>query len=151
MGVPSLLHVNWIGAAANAVDTEHFGVVVTPIMRVFLQGLSRSAAAKEPLALQRGVGSMAPLERRLDRPQVTLGRCYQPLRLAFEQTLRRVVELGSGQDENALGQDAARLQPTPQMRGGSGRSWKARGVEPTNNAAVVEVFSVGVRALQPAV
>lgn len=75
-------------------------------------------------------------------------RC-RPIRQAFEATLRRVVELGYQRGERTpWGKTVRTAQQILQVADALWTFLETRGIEPTNNAAVEEVFSVGVRALR---
>jgi len=181
-------------------------VMVTPIVTVFLQGLSRSAAAAKELlghgfagvvvsdryaatnhlptsqrqlcwahlirdltAIAERQGASAELGAELLALQrelfaqwhrwkdgtidwASLRRCCQPLRLAFEQTLQRVVDLGSKRGETTPW--ARTVSTCGQLLKQKEALWtflEIQGIEPTNNAAVGEAFSAGVRALRQAV
>ena len=177
-------------------------VMVTPIVTVFLQGLSRSAAAAKELlghgfagvvvsdryaaynhlptsqrqlcwahlirdlrAIAERQGASAELGAELLALQrelfaqwhrwkdgtidwASLRRCCQPLRLAFEQTLQRVVDLGSKRGETTPW--ARTVSTCGQLLKHKEALWtflEIQGIEPTNNAAVGEAFSAEVRAV----
>jgi transposase len=165
-------------------------VMVTPIVTVFLQGLSRSAAAAKELlghgfagvvvsdryaaynhlptsqrqlcwahlirdltaiAERQGAsaelgGELLALQRELFAQWhrwkdgtidwASLRRCCQPLRLAFEQTLQRVVDLGSKRGETTPW--ARTVSTCGQLLKHKEALWtflEIQGIEPTNNAA----------------
>ena len=86
----------------------------------------------------------------IDRP--SLRRRCQPLRLAFERTLQRVVDLGFARGERTPW--AKTVRTCQQLLNQKQALWTFLdhpGLDPTNNAAVDEVFSAGVRALRTAV
>ena len=79
-------------------------------------------------------------------------RSCQPIRLAFEQTLQRVVELGCQKGEQSpWGKTVRTCQQLLKHKQALWTFLEHPGIEPTNNAAEDEVFSAGVRALRPAV
>jgi transposase len=165
-------------------------VMVTPIVTVFLQGLSRSAAAAKELlghgfagvvvsdryaaynhlpisqrqlcwahlirdltaiAERRGASAeigaeLLALQQKLFAQWhqwksggidwTTLSRCCQPIRLAFEQTLERAVDLGSKQGEKTPW--ARTVSTCGQLLQQKEALWtflEIQGIEPTNNAA----------------
>ena len=165
-------------------------VMVTPIVTVFLQGLSRSAAAAKELlghgfagvvvsdryaatnhlptnqrqlcwallirdltASAERQGASAELGAELLALQrelfaqwhrwkdgtidwASLRRCCQPLRLAFEQTLQRVVDLGSKRGETTPW--ARTVSTCGQLLKQKEALWtflEIQGIEPTNNTA----------------
>ena len=76
----------------------------------------------------------------------------RPIRQAFEITLQRVVELGFQRGERTLWANTVRIcQPLQKVTGGLWTIVENKGIEPTTNAAVDEVFSAGVRALRHSV
>jgi transposase len=180
--------------------------LVTPVVTVFRQGLSRSAAAaiellgdgfagtvvsdrfsaynhlpthqrqlcwahlkRDLTAIAERTGASAEFGAQLPQPRqqlfehwhqwkagatdwLALQRSSQPLRLAFEQTLQRVVELGCQKGEQSPW--AKTVRTCQQLANQKQALWtflEHPGIEPTNNAAVDEVFSAGGRALRPAV
>lgn len=165
-------------------------VMVTPLLTVFLQGLSRSAAAAKELlgegfagvvvsdryaaynhlptsqrqlcwahlirdltAIAERQGASAEVGAKLLALQqelfaqwqqwkegtidwASLRRCCQPMRLAFEQTLQRVVELGSKRGETTPW--ARTVSTCSQLLKQKEALWtflEIQGIEPTNNAA----------------
>lgn len=174
-------------------------VMVTPVVTVFMQGLSRSAAAaiellggdafagtvvsdrvsaynhlptqqrqlcwahlkRDLTAMADRTGASAEFGTQLQQLQkqlfehwhqwkaggmvwVALQRSCQPIRLAFEQTLQRVVELGCQRKEQSPW--ARTVRTCQQLLNQKQARWtflEHPGIEPTNNAAE--------RALRPAV
>ena len=81
-----------------------------------------------------------------------LQQSCRPIRQAFEARLQQVVELGYQRGERTPW--AKTVRTTQQILQVADALWtflETRGIEPTNNAAVDEVFSVGVRALRQSV
>jgi transposase len=73
----------------------------------------------------------------------------RPIRQGFGTTLQRVVELGYPRCERTPWASTVRTcQQLQKVRGGFWTLLENEGIEPTNNAAVDEVFSVGVSALR---
>jgi transposase len=78
-------------------------------------------------------------------------RC-RPIRQTFEARLQRVVELGVQRGERTPWAKTVRTcQQLLQVVDGLWTFLEVEGIEPTNNAAVDEVFSAGVRALRHSV
>ena len=76
----------------------------------------------------------------------------RPIRQAFEATLQQVVELGAQRSERTPW--ASTVHTCRKLLKVTGALWtflNIEGIEPTNNAAVDEVFSAGVRALRQSV
>ncbi|MCP9899416.1 transposase [Cyanobium sp. Cruz CV13-4-11] len=181
-------------------------VMVTPVVTVFLQGLSRSAAAAIEL-LGNAFGGIVVsdrfsaynhlpvMQRQLcwahlirdltaiaERPGVSgemgrellalqqqlfvqwhqwkdgtidwdqLQQNCRPIRQHFEGALQRVVDLGFARKERTpWAQTVRTCHKLLQRKEALWTFLETHGVEPTNNAAVDEVFSAGVRALRQSV
>lgn len=82
----------------------------------------------------------------------TLRRCCQPMRLAFEKTLQRLVDLGSKRGEAAPW--SRTVSTCGQLLKHKEVFWtflELQGIEATTNAAVGEAFSAGVKTLRQVV
>ncbi len=82
----------------------------------------------------------------------TLQQGCRPIRLAFVATLQRVIDLGCQRGEKTPW--AKTMRTCHKLLKQKKALWTfldIQGIEPTNNAAVDEVFSAGVRALRPSV
>jgi hypothetical protein len=82
----------------------------------------------------------------------TLQQGCRPIQLAFVATLQRVVELDCQRGERTpWAKTIGTCRQLLQLTDGLWTFLEIKGIEPTNNAALNEVFSVGVRALRPSV
>jgi transposase len=76
----------------------------------------------------------------------------RPIRQAFEATLQQVVELGDQRSERTPWASTVRTcRKLLKVTGALCTFLETRGIEPTNTAAVDELFSAGVRALRQSV
>lgn len=138
----------------NHLPVEHAQFCWSPLERDLVTMAERQGASGEVgaelLALRQELFEHWHQDEATAIDGATMRFCSQPLRLGFEQTMQRAVDLVHGDKRPGR----KRFSPSSGFRTQKQALWfflDHPGLVPTNNAALDKDCSAGVRAMRPAV